>query len=494
MSTIQISNLTFAYDGSYQNVFENVTFHLDSDWKLGLIGRNGRGKTTLFRLLCKQYPYQGSIISDVIFDYFPYKVANPAALAMEVAEDLLPDLEYWRLAKELALLEVDDATLYQPFATLSKGEQVKLLLCVMFLRENHFLLIDEPTNHLDVNGRMLLGQYLAKKKGFLLVSHDRTFLDQCIDHVMSINRTDITVQKGNFSTWWQNYEYRLQHELAEDQRIKKEIVHLKSASRQTAQWSQQIEKKKFGGGVPDRGFIGHKSAKMMQRAKNAQHRLERAAAEKEGLLKNREDVQPLKLQFLRHPRGTLIQAQDFVPYYANKQICQPLRFTLNQGARVAVTGKNGCGKSTLLRCILNEADEQRSQSGTLQLASGLTISYVSQDTSFLQGTLRDYVQQCGVEESLFKAILRKLDFSREQREMHMEHLSEGQKKKVLIARSLCEQAHLYLWDEPLNYIDVFSRIQIENLLLEYQPTILFVEHDRAFVERIATQQIDIYRA
>ena len=119
----------------------------------------------------------------------------------------------------------------------------------------------------------------------------------------------------------------------------------------------------------------------------------------------------------------------------------------------------------------------------------MKISYVSQDTSFLRGSLSDYAERCSVNESLMKTILRKMGFERSQFDKNMEDFSEGQKKKVLLARSLCEQAHLYIWDEPLNYIDVLSRMQIEELLLQYQPTILFVEHDKVFRDKIATAEL-----
>ena len=110
--------------------------------------------------------------------------------------------------------------------------------------------------------------------------------------------------------------------------------------------------------------------------------------------------------------------------------------------------------------------------GELTVGSGIKISYVSQDTSHLRGSLTEYIRASGMEERLFKAVLRKLDFSRTQFEKDMDSYSEGQKKKVLIARSLCERAHLYIWDEPLNFIDVYSRMQIEELLLMWKPTLL----------------------
>ena len=150
-------------------------------------------------------------------------------------------------------------------------------------------------------------------------------------------------------------------------------------------------------------------------------------------------------------------------------------------------GKNGCGKSSILKLIING----RTEYGKITLASGLKISYMPQDTSQLSGTLKEYAEQYQLEESLFFALLRKLDFSRTQFEKRLEDYSGGKKKKVLIARSLCERAHLYIWDEPLNYIDIFSRMQITELIQEYKPTMLFVEHDRRFVEDIATRGVQL---
>lgn len=161
-----------------------------------------------------------------------------------------------------------------------------------------------------------------------------------------------------------------------------------------------------------------------------------------------------------------------------------------QGDRIFLQGKNGCGKSTLLKLILGD-EKIHLCKGEIWRAGGLKISYVSQDTSFLKGSLKDYGKTQGVEESLFLTLLRKLDFSREQFEKPVEDYSEGQKKKVLLAGSLCQQAHLYIWDEPLNYIDMDSRKQIEELILNFQPTMILVEHDEAFEGRVATKNVTV---
>ena len=204
MSLIDVSHLSFAYDGGYDYIFRDVSFQIDTDWRLGFTGRNGRGKTTFLKLLLGEYDYQGTISASVDFEYFPYPVPDPDANTGEALAGVCPDAPEWKLRRELGRLGVDEGVLYRPFSTLSNGEQTKSLLAALFLRENAFLLIDEPTNHLDMRGRALVSAYLAQKKGYVLVSHDRAFLDGCVDHILSINRADIQVCRGNFSVWWEN--------------------------------------------------------------------------------------------------------------------------------------------------------------------------------------------------------------------------------------------------------------------------------------------------
>lgn len=204
MSIIKVENLTFSYNSGYNNIFENVSFQLDTDWKLGFVGRNGRGKTTFLNLLQDKYEYDGKIISSAQFDYFPYYVADKSVVTQYVLESVCPTAEDWQIIRELSYLDVDSEILYRPFNTLSNGEQTKALLAALFLNEGHFLLIDEPTNHLDTQARELLSKYLKRKKGFILVSHDRSFLDGCVDHILSLNKTNIEVQSGNFTSFWTN--------------------------------------------------------------------------------------------------------------------------------------------------------------------------------------------------------------------------------------------------------------------------------------------------
>ena len=430
MSLIQVSNLTFCYEGSCDNIFENVSFQIDTDWRLGLTGRNGRGKTTLLRLLQGMYPHRGTIRASVGFDYFPYTVPDPEECPLELLPAICPEVPQWCFLRELAPLEVPEEALYRPFSTLSGGERSRILLAMLFSRDNRFLLIDEPTNHLDRAGRELVSRYLRSKRGFLLVSHDRAFLDGCVDHILSINPSGIELQRGNFSSWYEN----------------------------------------------------------KQRRKNLERRQQNAIEEKSALLKNLETNQPLKLHPLTHHARQLALLRDLTICYGSAPVCSGVCFQVEQGERIALCGPNGSGKSSILKLLCGQ---DIPHTGTLELAGGLVISYVPQDASGLRGSLRDCAARCGIDETLFKTILRKLDFERVQFEKDMSDYSAGQKKKVLLARSMCQSAHLYIWDEPLNYVDVLSRIQIEELLTAFRPTLLFVEHDRMFCDKIATKLVEL---
>ncbi len=227
---------------------------------------------------------------------------------------------------------------------------------------------------------------------------------------------------------------------------------------------------------------------MMKRSKSIEKRQQSAVDEKSKLLKNLERSDSLKISQLDYHHTRLAELENVSIFYGEKMACRDIGFTIDQGDRIALLGKNGSGKSSIIKLICGE---DISYTGTFRKGSQLKISYVSQDTSHLQGNLTDYAADNGIDESLFKSILRKLDFSRVQFEKDIAAFSGGQKKKVLIAKSLCEKAHLHIWDEPLNFIDVISRMQIEELLLEYSPTILFVEHDSEFCKNIATKIIEL---
>lgn len=287
MSMIKIENLTFSYPSSSDNIFENVSFQIDTDWKLGFVGRNGRGKTTFLNLLQNKYEYSGKILSSVSFDYFPCPVTKKERLTEEILWDIAPLAEEWEFLKA----------------------------------------------------------YLKKKKGFLLVSHDRCFLDNCADHILSLNRTNIEIQSGNFSSWMENFKRQQDFETSQNERLKKDISHLRQAAQRTSAWSVRTETAKYGNGPVDRGYIGHKSAKMMKRAKTIEARQKQAIEEKSGLLKNAEYTENLKLFPQKYHTDTLASFSHICICYDRKPVCGPLSFSVQQGDRLVLHGKTAAAKA-----------------------------------------------------------------------------------------------------------------------------------------------------
>lgn len=533
MALLHVNDLTFCYEGEASPVFENVNLDLDTRWRLGLVGRNGRGKTTFLRLLMGEYEYQGSIDSPEKFEYFPMVLQHTDAPALSVARGIIAPFDEWeaqmarlaasatdeameqygeleqeyaqadgyvineQIVAEASKLGIHPDVLENPFDKLSGGEQVKLMLVALFLKKHRFLLIDEPTDHLDAEGRRQVAQWLSGKSGYILVSHDRAFLDECVDHILSINRADIELQKGNYSSWRQNRAMRDNFELAEHQKLTADIGRLKDAAQRTEKWSDKIERSKKGNGAAtynhgpasvDRGYVGHKAARMMQRSKSIERRRGKQIEEKQSLLKNLEMVEPLRVHVLPNKQKRLVTAGDISLCFGRRCLFQDLSFTIDVGDRIAIKGPNGSGKSTFLKLVMEEMPPTM---GKISVQPGLVISTIPQNLSFLAGSLQEFAEDKELDQSLFLAILRKLDFERDAFTRDMSVYSMGQKKKVCLAASLAKPAHLYVWDEPLNYVDILSREQIENALLEYAPTLLFVEHDAAFTDNVATRTLQL---
>lgn len=497
MSIISVNNLTYYYDGCDEAVYENVSFTLDTTWKTGLIGRNGRGKTTLLKLLTGKLENGGAVNTKAEFLYFPFDVEDKNMTGSELIGMICPEVQEWEVIRELSYMGTDCEILYRPFNTLSGGEQTRLLLCLLFLRDNAFLLIDEPTNCLDLDAREAIGDYLKAKSGFILVSHDRDLLDKCTDHILSLNRSDTEIINGNYSVWKENFDRKEANELMRDKKLKSEIGHLKAAAERSKKWAGTAESRKIGidptktEKSPDRRAVeGAKAKAMMKRMKAVESRRQTAIDEKSELLKNREYIDTLKIPSIKAKSAMVLSVQNLVPFYYDNgnALCEPVSFTLSDGERLCLSGKNGCGKSTILKII---AGADISYSGSIAKAPGLKISVLPQDTNGLCGTLDEFSERLGVDAELVRAILAKLGFSRRELIGRTENLSAGQKKKVLIAGSLATPANLYIWDEPLNFVDIISRIQLERLLGANTPTMLLAEHDRYFCENTGTKRLYI---
>ena len=489
---IQIHDLSFTYEGGWTPVFEHLSLSIDTSWRLGLIGRNGRGKTTFLHLLDGSLPGGPSLPLSPV--YFPFPVPYPELCAMDLVPCMDPETPLWRFEREARQLRLEERLLSQPFMHLSRGEQTRVLLALLFAREDVWPLIDEPTNHLDADGRRAVAEYLKHKPGFLLVSHDRAFLNACLDHVMSLNRSDVWVMQGNFDTFQARMDLQTQTERAKHRSLEGEIRRLEASARQAERWSQRAETGKFHvasseQAALDRGFVGARAAASMKKSKNTLRRREAELEEKQTLLKNVEHEAELRLEPLRHPKDVLISLQGGQIRYGDRVVADGIRLELRQGECLAVSGPNGCGKSSLLHSILGTSG---ALSGDLRLAPNLIFSPLPQTTEHLKGSIDELAEASDIDGTRLRAILRCMGCGREIFDQELQHMSEGQRKKVMIARSLCIPAHIYVWDEPLNFVDVISRMQLEQLICDFHPTMLLVEHDRSFLENISARIVPLH--
>jgi lincosamide and streptogramin A transport system ATP-binding/permease protein len=223
----------------------------------------------------------------------------------------------------------------------------------------------------------------------------------------------------------------------------------------------------------------------MKRSKAMESRQKDAIEKKQGLLNDIEVTGGLKLSPLVHHADRLVEIRDFHIDFLPEKTFQLI---VCKGERVALAGGNGAGKSSLIKAIAGEAIPC---AGFLKTAGGLMISYVSQETPALSGSVFQFAQGAGVPLTQFLTVLINLGLPRNSFDMDLSKFSAGQKRKVMIAKSLCTAAHLYIWDEPLNYLDILSREQIETLLLTCCPTMIFVEHDEFFLRKIGTRTVMI---
>ena len=476
---IIIKDLKFGY--SDRILFNNINLTIDTSWKLALAGRNGRGKTTFFKLLRGELDYSGSITG------VPQTVVFPM--------DELPDTEDWRVRKELNLMGADPNIMWRPMDTLSGGERTKLMLAHLFSDESIYPLIDEPTNHLDREGREAVASYLASKEGFILVSHDRAFLDRCTDHTLVLARSGPELVNAAFSVWWDNNEQRQESELQKNNQIKKEMASIESAMKKNASWSGKAENSKLRSnsvkGAEDhfrRAYEGKKASKLMSLAKNLENRNEKKLEQKQSLLKDLEREQRLKIEGSTHHDRTPVILKDVSIFRDGVLIADSINLTVGRGQKISIQGRNGCGKTTLIKYLAG-LDDSLTASGDIKIAKDLTISYVGQDTSVLKGSIFDLASEFNCDRTKLSTILIKMGFNDLYKDV--EELSLGQKKLLYIALSLCMKADIFLWDEPLNYIDVYMRKEIERLVKQSDITIIFVEHDVRFIEEVSDQVVEM---
>ncbi len=523
MAKININNLTYSYKEYYQPIFADINLSIDTDWKLGLIGRNGRGKTTLLKLINSELePDIGHISKNVNTEYFPYSIETKYTNTLDVIkenigllkskEDIMDEIissnnekrfdEYQRILdeyvelegfnvessikKEFYLMNLSESLLEQNFDTLSGGEKTKMLIIALFLRKNAFVLLDEPTNHLDEEGKQAVFNYLSQKKGFILVSHDCELLDDVVDHIISINKSDISIEKGNYSTCLDNKNMIELYEFKTKARLEREIKELEKSSEKNRKWANVANKQKnpfrpYGSNSGRGNDAG--GSKLMRQAKTSERTIQKNLEEKKNLLKNYETVSDLDINQNAVEDDALVTIINLSFGYSSKLLFDNFTLQIRQGDQIWLRGNNGTGKSTLLKLISGEISSKH-----VLYQENIKIAQSYQEPLWQKGLINQLIDDNEFKYRFFD-ICKILDINTLAPNKPIETYSSGEKRKIDIARALASENDLLLMDEPLNYMDTYFKEQLEKAILEYKPTLVFVEHDEIFGRNVANKVI-----
>ena len=533
MAYLSLNNITFSYSNPYQEVFSDLSLQIDTSWRTGLIGRNGYGKSTMLKLIrgiLKQDSGSIAVPAEILYlpSFSEWQAFDESADVRQMIRQTVAPFSEWearmeiligrsdteamdeygeleqkyatsggyeiddRIEREIVKLGFDVGTLQRRFTELSGGEKMRALIAGLFLKQGVYPVLDEPTDHLDIYARAILGEYLSEKDGFLIATHDRNLLDRCADHIVCIRKSDVIVRKGNYSEFVFQEQRIEESERRRDENLKREIKALREEALDRRSWAGSAENRKNGKsdyeGMMDKGYLGAIAARIMKRALHAERRMQRDIEAKEGLLRNKEKTRKLKMPEQSESDGVVLQFDSLTLVRSGKTLVENFSLRMKRGDRIAVTGPNGCGKTSIFQAILGELPIV---SGSVHRNSRLRIHYLPQQSEVLKITLRELIESHREDLTEYRNILAALGSTGDILDQRLDTMSAGERKKVDMARSFLSGWDLLLWDEPMNFLDINTREQIEETILRYEPTLLFIEHDVRFIENVATEVLDI---
>lgn len=500
-------------------LFENVSFTIQTNDRIALVGRNGAGKSTLIKQIMGEEPVSDGQISrakDLKIGYLEQHVAiestrtiweemlttfaetlalrNKAQQAAELLAQLADNIQsnayqtalvqYDNLQEELAqrnayAIESEIRTVLHgfrfyeadydtPVQTLSGGQKTRLALAQMLLKDYDLLILDEPTNHLDMEMLAWLEQYLTSYKGALLiVSHDRYFLDKVATQVIELRHQTLHTYKGNYSYYIQEKNLRLEQEMKQYEQQQATIQKLED-------------------------FVQRNIARASttKRAQSRRKQLDKMVK----LQKPKQDAKAPRIQFFANKDSgeRIIEAIDLAVGYDSTPVAEHLQLDLRRQEAVAIVGPNGIGKTTFLKTLIQQLPPL---AGEVRIGTGVSIGYYDQSIQHLNPnlTVLDTLWQAHdtTDERIIRSILGSFLFSGETVEKKVSMLSGGEKARLSLALLATEHDNTLLLDEPTNHLDIDSKEVLEDALIDFDGTLLFVSHDRYFINRIATQVLEI---
>ncbi|MCB4848283.1 ribosomal protection-like ABC-F family protein [Bacillus tropicus] len=512
MTICSVNNVTKSFGGNI--IFENISLEIKNGERVGLVGRNGSGKTTIFQLLTGMesldagaiHMKKGTRIGHVAqipkFDesMTVYEVLSSAFkiekeleremrtlekhMAEEQESSVLQKLmeRYGVIQEKFAFLggyEIEANIMKvanglqvielfpRSFLELSGGEQTKVSLAYMLLQKPDLLLLDEPTNHLDLFAVEWLEQFLKEYNGTVVViSHDRYFLDEVVTKIFDLEDGEIHVYHTNYSRFVEEKEERLLQEFQAYQEQQKKIKKMKEAIKRLREWANQAN-------PPNEGL--HKRARSMERA------LERMEKLKKPILERKQ----MGLQFEGQERSgkDVVVMKEVSKGFAEHLLFNEVNLHVRFQERAAIVGRNGTGKTTLLKLLLEEIEPD---AGEIRIGSSVKIGYLSQHAyGNMKSNVLEAFRECvAVTEGEARHILAKFLFYGPAVFKKVTQLSGGEKMRLRLAQLMYQDINFLILDEPTNHLDIESREVLEEALEQYNGTILAVSHDRYFLNKL----------
>lgn len=514
MSVLSVQNLSLSFGEN--ELFSKVSFEIGNNEKVGLVGVNGAGKTSLFKLITGEYsPDEGGVCksSDCVIGYMEQHTCSQNRSVWEELVSVFSDLS--QIEKELEVINkdiekgtllIDDLIARQDYLTdkfnreggltyksrtrsaliglgfsekdfdketskLSGGQRSKLILAKLLLSNCNLILLDEPTNHLDINAIEWLEGFLRDFKGALLiVSHDRYFLDKITDKTIQIENKKVISYKGNYSVFLEKKE-REQKAIEEKYNNDiKEIERLEGIIAQQRQWNRE---------------------KNIKTAESKEKVIERIKAQMIA-----PDKQMQKIRFSFTPKAVsgedVLSVSNLSKCFKDKQVFSNVSFEIKKGERVFLLGENGCGKTTLLKILMGELTQN---SGSFKLGSNLFCGYFDQIQAKLdlEKTALEEVWSAfpAMTETQVRSSLAAFLFKGDEVYKKLSSCSGGERARVALLKLMLGGYNFLLLDEPTNHLDSFSRGELERTLLDYSGTMLIVSHDRFFINKLATRIIEL---
>ena len=516
-----------------QTILEDVSFSINPNERVGLIGPNGCGKTTLLRILagieqpdagqvtCMPLELRtgyleqgfnpqsnvtfGELISQIGGD-FDHLEQELVKLAQELAshpelpelhetydtalsrlETAVPDRN--RLCSLLNHLGLEEIPSDQPVETLSGGQKTRLALALVLLQQPQVLLLDEPTNHLDIDMLVWLEDWLADFPGAaLIVSHDRTFLDRTVNRILDLNPNthQVKAYPGNYTDYLHQYRQEVEQQWqvykdqeAETRRIRQDIARTKEQARwvEITTTSRQPTVRRY-------------ARKVARKALSRENKLKRYLESDDRVVKPARSWQ-LNLEFIPESetgRDALRFERLSIGYPGKQPLLTDINLFLQAGERVVLTGPNGCGKTTLLRTI---AGQLQPAEGRVHLGANVQLGYMAQEQEVLNpelSALETLQAIAPMSETDARNFLHYFLFSGDKALQPVKLLSYGERARLILATLVAQGCNLLLLDEPINHLDIPSRERFEQALAGFEGTVIAVVHDRYFINRFASRQ------